>query len=289
MNFNLRVNRSKTVCVNNKRFGFTLIELLVVISIIALLLAILIPSLHKARERANRVVCGSHMRQLGIATQTYISISDGYMPIYAEWRDLPYPHCYAHSDPFIGASQGVPEVTDWFSNECFGTPMAALVKTRCVEDISDFVQACPTSKNKVLLSYGYNSGHLGSSSTVHGDRKYGKEWVKAVRVTLPSATGMYCDGTTDGGGSSQLPRTGGYSIPFWEPSYWPDYEGSSSRFPTKDFSDLQVIGHDRGTRINVTFVDGHVEAVPVEECRSERVHDYDVYLWKRDKQWTPGQ
>lgn len=51
--------------------GFTLVELLVVISIIALLLAMLMPSLQKARENAKTVVCRSNVKQMGLASSLY--------------------------------------------------------------------------------------------------------------------------------------------------------------------------------------------------------------------------
>lgn len=56
---------------NLKGFGFTLIELLVVISIIALLLAILMPSLRKAREQARLAVCSSNQRQMLVGLMSY--------------------------------------------------------------------------------------------------------------------------------------------------------------------------------------------------------------------------
>lgn len=64
----------------SKRTGFTLIELLVVISIIALLIAILLPVLGKTREAANRSVCLTHMRQFAIALNLYAHEFDDQFP-----------------------------------------------------------------------------------------------------------------------------------------------------------------------------------------------------------------
>ncbi len=62
------------------RKAFTLIELLVVISIIALLVAILLPALNKAREQAKITVCASNQHQLIIGVITYSADNDGKLP-----------------------------------------------------------------------------------------------------------------------------------------------------------------------------------------------------------------
>ena len=63
-----------------KQKAFTLIELLVVISVIALLLSILIPSLGKVKEHARSTVCQTGLRQYGIAGKLYLIDFDGYFP-----------------------------------------------------------------------------------------------------------------------------------------------------------------------------------------------------------------
>ncbi|MEM6458437.1 MAG: prepilin-type N-terminal cleavage/methylation domain-containing protein [Planctomycetota bacterium] len=64
----------------HRRHAFTLIELLVVISIIALLIALLLPALAGARKAAAFTVCGSNIRQVGLGLFTYANDADDFLP-----------------------------------------------------------------------------------------------------------------------------------------------------------------------------------------------------------------
>ncbi len=83
-----------------KRKDFTLIELLVVIAIIAILAAMLLPALNKAREKAQQAKCLSNLKQIITGAHNYAADSDGFAPLlvsnYASpkltdaWSNAPY-------------------------------------------------------------------------------------------------------------------------------------------------------------------------------------------------------
>lgn len=75
--------------------GFTLVELLVVVSIIALLIAMLLPAIERARHTARLLMCASNLRQIGVGLMTYVS----------EWGEYPPP---GHVSVYIIWENGSP-------------------------------------------------------------------------------------------------------------------------------------------------------------------------------------
>ena len=107
---------------------FTLIELLIVIAIIAILAAMLLPALNKARETAYKISCANHLGSIGKAMLMYANDYQDYLPPYRS-----------------ASSWGMPGNREWYA----GTPETGL--------LADYLQL--NQKGQDIGTYGHNAGN----------------------------------------------------------------------------------------------------------------------------------
>ncbi|HEX8912435.1 MAG TPA: prepilin-type N-terminal cleavage/methylation domain-containing protein, partial [Humisphaera sp.] len=238
------------------RGAFTLVELLVVIGIIALLMSILLPTLGRVREQANRVKCGSNLRQIGTGFVMYFNDNNGSFPFAAGyavpnnedwiwWQEQTQPGGTYNGLPYFGRPVADPSQSS--VARYLGTPF------------NPDVFRCPADDVTVRKSIG-PGGPYKYSYTMNNryDARLGKSIPKATSVRNPSEKVLLVE-------EDALTINDGY----WSP---PTYKADGS--VASGGGDLLDVRHDGrqkapdgGTnplpnpelRGNVSFLDGHVE------------------------------
>lgn len=234
------------------RKGFTLIELLVVISIIALLLAILMPALGKVKEKAGQIICRSNQRQAMISSITYSVDNNGYnLPSWATrgqaWYVFLESYIQSTSD-MISCPQARKPLEDAYHGSANGAMGAA--KNSWIVYAED-----------IPGGYGYNNwlendyGGGGKGILKHADAK------------RPAETPAFADCVWGDIGwileSDIIPDEEYWDDPILAPESGTGAWGNL-------LSRITLSRH--GDSINVTMMDGHGEGVKVADLLGLRWH-----------------
>lgn len=164
---------------NGKLKGFTLIELLVVISIIAILAAILLPSLSTAREKAKQSACANNLRQMMMGIMMYASDYDGSIIPGSEMGSGS-----PNSIIFAGISGG--------GQTWWGDLLYPYVNN------SKSIYLCPSFPNAKKCAYGWNYGNFGWNYLSPPVGGYG--WgTKLGKVECPQDSILIGDAVYSGG------------------------------------------------------------------------------------------
>jgi len=224
--------------------AFTLIELLVVIAIIAVLAALLFPTLTTARESAKRTQCRNNLRQGAVALGLFLTDNQGTFPLYGY-----NPHTDSYLLPYLGLSvlPAYPKASPFLCPNSIGKPILP------VGGAAGFDLGGP-SLSDGKHSYGFSSHLTPHPSTgLAPDRPF---YSKVTQVGLPGRVVWSADcsmhrlqGTTfywlipgfrhggvypgfDYGNQNYKPGAGGYNVSFLDGhAVWnPDYNNPGATF-----------------------------------------------------------
>ena len=257
--------------ISRLRSAFTLIELLVVIAIIAILAAMLLPALAKAKCKANRTSCLNNMRQIGYFFQFYTDENREYFP--------------AHRNQNEGDNE-VTSRSNWWGTCIIGYARNQTNLFRCPGISPSNLNNDPTlawqwAFDVHKVGYGYNGWFLGrhpytaGSMTVQG--KVFQSPVTFKRTNVKYATDALLIGDA-------RPTDGGY----WSSSLWypNSYMGLNPALSGGGYEGIEMRRHCRlGC---VAFIDGHAEARPDEKINPGQDPWMNTALSIRNYQcWDP--
>ena len=226
--------------IRTRNTPFTLVELLVVISIIAILTALLLPALGKARDTAMQMKCLSAMKQMGLAMANYANDTDGInAPFQYPNTGTTWAGNQAYVD-YLGIKYYVHNLSDWDKN--FICPKA----TRLWE------MSSPNLVSKFRgASYTYGMTFWGTTNLpgITASNAWDKEKVTYLsKVKSPSSRFLFDERTNDGqaihvSGSNNL-QDPSISGGWWE-------KGNDSTLKAAAYR------HGGGMTINTVYLDGH--------------------------------
>ena len=250
-----------------KHKGFTLIELLVVISIIAILIAILLPALAKARESTQAIACANKMRQVGIGVLMYSQQFNDYLPPdgcynrngYSSrsrltwWPSLVYEYATNKAQPAADSwgDNYWPMNGAGFSSNLFCCPSAI---TRLQSDDHITIES--------EVTYGMNMGAF-SALYYNSDRWY----TRTLEVLAPSTTIWMNDSA----------RTSGTSYSIVSIAWGPGATFSPSLRHYGGYGSGELVTEWVATnpgKSNAWFVDGHVRPIGYDEIKGDQSNLY---------------
>ncbi len=242
--------------------AFTLTELLIVISVIALLMAILVPALAAARSRGRTLACKSNLRQLLLACIGYATENDdAYVPAASDMWDNSGLHRWhgrrvsRHDpfDPLRGPLVGY--LADGRIKECPGK--ADYLKVQDWK--TNFEQGCG--------GYGYNMTYIGSRLWQNGLQSI-EDWKNSyastthmAEVTAPGRTLMFAD--------TAIANDKRYLIEysFAEPPF-----SVRNGLPVTEFYMSPSIHFRHRSRANIGWADGHIDPQRLAKCQDKNAY-----------------
>jgi prepilin-type N-terminal cleavage/methylation domain-containing protein len=259
-----------------KKNGFTLIELLVVISIIALLLSVMLPALRRAKEQARSLVCKANLRQLGMGMQLYAEHNKGqcmemkFGVVGEYWFDQLIPYLGHTSGQQYNIKQQL-EVGFCPSAKklSFGN-----IHVRGTAKLSwRWIIGSGTNLKNAEGSYGLNHWLVPGYAGIQNARNWSKQY-SIVPGTVPSLGD--CNWV---GGWSQASDTPPQKGPI-------RYTLAEGMDPWRGENQLGRYCLDRhDMTVNICFVGGNVEKVPLEKLWTLRwhkdFHPVDVTITKK--------